>query len=55
MSESYVTAVALNYTFHFYKMHENVNLSHEKGSFNNIWGAAGFTVQKVIQALRIKC
>ena len=30
---SYVTTAALNYTFHFYKMHEH-SVIHEKDSFN---------------------
>ena len=33
MSQGYVTTVALNYTFHFYKMHKH-GVSHEKDSFN---------------------
>ena len=31
---SYVITFALDYTFHFYRMHEHVTVSHEKDSFN---------------------
>ena len=34
LHEGYVTAAALNYTFHFYRMHEHVSASHRKDSFN---------------------
>ena len=29
-----MTTVALNYIFHFYRMHEHVSVSHEKADFN---------------------
>ena len=32
--KGYGTTVALNYTFHFYQMHEHGSVSHEKDSFN---------------------
>ena len=34
MSQGYITTLALYYTFHFYKMYENISVSHERDSFN---------------------
>ena len=34
MNKGYVTTVTLNSTFHFYKMHELISVSHERDSFN---------------------
>ena len=59
MSQGYVTIVALNYTFHFYRLHEHISISHETGSFNKHLRKYMFYVlqcrSRSVQVLRIKC
>ena len=55
MSYSYITVVTLNYTFHFYRIHRHVTVSHEKDSFNkHLRNCRFYSAEVDSSVLRIK-
>ena len=55
MSYSYITVVTLNYTFHFYRIHGHVTVSHEKDGFNkHLRNCRFYSAEVDSSVLRIK-